>query len=200
MANFFWKATPSAIFLAHDDCFFFFCFLHFKLLPRWKRKYWSLFCVYRVSCRAVKVPRKSTILGVFHKIGNGRKSNHHKLWALKTNLCLVIGGICEQSFMTPGQTGREIACPKSAFSMFAIAPPLGQWMSDSRLLEWPSTSVPNFSTFDQTVLWAAIDFNGRINNRLIIRGKDRNTVGAAHLRCLAPSWWRRSKREFVGTK
>ncbi len=58
--------------------------------------------------------------------------------------------------------------------LFALAPSFGQPTSNSRhgLLVWPSTR-PNFTTFDHTLLWAAINSNGRINNININKNKRR---------------------------
>ncbi len=56
---------------------------------------------------------RSTILIVFHKNQNSKKSHDWKLWVLETNLLLVISGNCEQSLMTQGQMRLEI-CSKFA--------------------------------------------------------------------------------------
>ncbi len=49
------------------------------------------------------------------------------------------------------------------FQLFSLATPFGQSTSNlcHDLLARPSTSVPNFATFDYTVLLVAIDLNGR---------------------------------------
>ena len=42
-------------------------------------RHWSRDCTYHVSCRLVKIPRRSYILSVFHKTQNGGKSKSQEL-------------------------------------------------------------------------------------------------------------------------
>ncbi len=71
------------------------------------------------------------------------------------------------------------ALSKFGFTIVSVAPLFGQSTPNSRygLLPSPFTSVPNSTTFDHTVLWAAIDFSGRI--KFNKKTEDRNTMGAS---------------------
>ncbi len=80
----FLKATPS-FFLGGGGLF--------KLLLRWNCRYWSLECVYGVSCRWVKI-RRSMNLSVFHKIKNGGIFTDCQLWVLEAHLFLVSNEVC----------------------------------------------------------------------------------------------------------
>ncbi len=63
--------------------------------------------------------------------------------------------------------GREMPVQSLHFQQFALAT-LSQSTSNLHqgLLARPSTSVPDFTISDHTVLLAAVDFSGRINDNI----------------------------------
>ncbi len=161
VATLFWKVSLQFP-LARNDCFCKF----FKLLLRWNCRDWAIDCVCPVSCRLVKIPRESIILSVFHKIQNGGKSCDLKLWVLRKIVPCNKWTIWAKLHDLSSNSTWDLPAQSLHFQLFAIVPPLASRppIPAMALLAWPSTSVPDFTTFDGTVPWAAIDSSGEINN------------------------------------